>query len=331
MKISIPIFRLKYIATSLLLVGLAAVSCQTPSTKVKARVEVKSNATEYKPPVIPLLLNTPEQKANYLVSHYWNNFNFRDTSQLSSLKPPEQAFANFISIAGVVSSEQAAEGIRNLMSRAEVSQKSTMLFLGLAEKYLFHPNSPMRNELLYEMFLEIACTSKLVDDTSKIRFQRQYKMSLKNKPGNKSSDFNFTLKNGTVSSLSRIKSKLLLLYFYNPECNDCKITRDKLKQSVVIGQLTQKGDLRILAVYPDPDLTLWEKHYAEMPVSWINGYDKGSLVQKNEIYDLKAIPTIYLLNETKTVLLRDATVQEVEKYLLQLTSSRQKEAAPKKP
>ena len=156
-------------------------------------------------------------------------------------------------------------------------------------------------------------------------------MSLKNKPGNKSSDFNFTLKNGTVSSLSRIKSKLLLLYFYNPECNDCKITRDKLKQSAVISQLAQKGDLRILAVYPDPDLTLWERHYAEMPASWINVYDKGSLVQKNEIYDLKAIPTIYLLNETKTVLLRDATVAEIEKYLLQHTSSRQMDPGPKIP
>ena len=321
MKSHIQVFRLKQKVTSLALAFLVVVSCQMPSRKMKEIVEVNSKATVYQPPEIPLLLNTPAQKASYLVTHFWNNFNFNDTSQLTSLKLSEQAFANFVSIAGRVSPEQATVGIRTLMLHAEVSQKSTLHFLGLAEKYLFNPNSPMRNELLYELFLEIACTSKLVDATNKIRYQRQYQMTLKNKPGNKSADFNFTLKNGEISSLNRIKSKLLLLYFYNPECNDCQITRDKIKQSGILGRLGQKGVLRILAVYPELDLTLWARHYTELPASWINGYNKGSMVQKNEIYDLKAIPTIYLLDETKTVLLRDATVEAIEKYLLKFTSS----------
>jgi hypothetical protein len=34
------------------------------------------------------------------------------------------------------------------------------------------------------------------------------------------------------------------------------------------------------------------------------------------LYDLKAIPTLYLLDGSKTVLLRDATLEEIEKYLI---------------
>lgn len=33
------------------------------------------------------------------------------------------------------------------------------------------------------------------------------------------------------------------------------------------------------------------------------------------LYDLRAIPTLYLLDKNKTVLLKDATLQKVEQYL----------------
>ncbi|MEI7829979.1 MAG: DUF5106 domain-containing protein [Prolixibacteraceae bacterium] len=305
---------------ALIFLCFATASCHLPEKKNPAVVVVPVQTKAYQPPVIPLMLTTPEQKTVFLVEHFWNNFNFRDTSQLAASKPPEQAFANFITYAGQVSPEQAAGGIRKLLAQAEMNRKNTLLFLGLAEKYLYHPNSPMRNDQLYEIFLELACASKVLDDTYKYRFKKQYELALKNKPGNKASDFIFTLKNGSSSSLLRTKSKLLILYFFNPECNECKVARGKMIQSAVIGQLEKKGALQILSVYPDLELSAWTRNYAELPASWINGYDKGSVVQKKAIYDLKAIPTLYLLDENKTVLLRDATVENIETYLIQLTS-----------
>jgi len=318
------IFLCSWKVTVLIFLYFATVSCRQPEKKNPAVTVVPVQITAYQPPAIPLMLNTPEQKTAFLVEHFWNNYNFRDTSQLAASKPPEQAFANFISYAEQVSPGQAAGGIRILMAQAEINKKSTLLFLGLAEKYLYHPNSPMRNAQLYEIFLELACASTVLDDTYKYRFKKQHELALKNKPGHKASDFIYTLKNGSASSLLQIKSKLLLLYFFNPECNECKIARGKMIQSEVIGQLEKKGVLRILSVYPDQELSAWTRHYAELPASWINGYDKGSVVQKKAIYDLKAIPTLYLLDENKTVLLRDATVENIEKYLLQLTSLKPK-------
>ncbi len=39
---------------------------------------------------------------------------------------------------------------------------------------------------------------------------------------------------------------------------------------------------------------------------WINGYDKELTVLERELYDLKAMPTLYLLDKDKKVLLKDA-------------------------
>jgi hypothetical protein len=75
------------------------------------------------------------------------------------------------------------------------------------------------------------------------------------------------------------------------------------------------GTLQILAVYPDKDLTEWKKYAGEMPAQWINSYDHKTVIKDEDLYDLKAIPSLYLLDKTKRVLLKDADVREVERTL----------------
>ena len=52
----------------------------------------------------------------------------------------------------------------------------------------------------------------------------------------------------------------------------------------------------------------------EIPDGWINSYDKELTVLTEECYDLKAMPALYLLDKDKKVLLKDATVKEIEDY-----------------
>ena len=39
---------------------------------------------------------------------------------------------------------------------------------------------------------------------------------------------------------------------------------------------------------------------------WIIAYDAGARISKEELYDLKAIPSMYLLDRDKRVLAKDA-------------------------
>lgn len=309
------VFAWKWISINLILICLLMISCHQQTNKQRESTPFKPENAGYQPPVIPLMLNSPEQKSAFLVEHYWDNFNFKDTSQLQDIAVQEQTFANFLAIITQVSPLKASHGIKILMNRAEISQNTSLFFYRIAEKYLYHPNSPLRNDSLYEKFLELACGSMVIDSVSKFRFQKQYGMSQRNKPGHKAADFNFTLKNGSTSTLYHIKARFLLLYFYNPECAECKVIRGKIVQSKLISLLEGKGLLRILSVYTDKELNLWKNHYSELPGSWINGYDNGTVIQQKDLYDLKAIPSLYLLGGDKTVLLRDATFEQIEGYL----------------
>ena len=70
-------------------------------------------------------------------------------------------------------------------------------------------------------------------------------------------------------------------------------------------RLVEEGKLAILAIYPDADLSEWRDHAKDFPANWINSYDKTVTIKTDELYDLKAIPTLYLLDASKTVMLKD--------------------------
>ena len=59
----------------------------------------------------------------------------------------------------------------------------------------------------------------------------------------------------------------------------------------------------------------------ENPSWWISAYDKGPKILNGDIYDLKAIPTLYLLDGAKTVMLKDAPVEEVVSALADIYQS----------
>ena len=81
----------------------------------------------------------------------------------------------------------------------------------------------------------------------------------------------------------------------------------------MLGDLIEQGRLKILVLYPDEDLVAWRQHLGDYPSQWINAYDKGMKITSQRLYDLKAIPSLYLLDENKRVLAKDVSdVREIE-------------------
>jgi hypothetical protein len=137
----------------------------------------------------------------------------------------------------------------------------------------------------------------------------------KNRIGTKALNFSYTLASGAQGSLYQQQADYILLFINNPGCHACTETIDALKNAPIINRLLGQKKLTVLSIYPDEELDEWRKHLNEFPKEWINGYDKKFAIKEQQLYDLKAIPTLYLLNKEKTVLLKDATAQAIEEYL----------------
>lgn len=191
-----------------------------------------------------------------------------------------------------------------------------MLQLRLAEKaelYFNDPNSPYRNEAVYISVLEALISAPGVDPVDKIRPCFQLQKAMMNRPGSEAADLSLLNVSGESLGLGDVKAEYTLLYFFNPDCHDCGRVSQYIATRPVFVEAQMKWELCVLAVYPDEDLGAWQRYKKEYPVLWtVTRYAPD---QNRDAYYLPAIPTLYLLDREKRVILKDASVEQIEHWI----------------
>jgi hypothetical protein len=262
----------------------------------------------------PAMITNPADRANFIAIHYWDKFDFRDTVTYCNTQIGEQVFVDFIAVFPYAASDMREQGVKRMLDGAETDVKMYNFFFRMAEKYLYEPNSPTRSDEFFIPFLEHVVNSTKLDDVHKIRPSHLLELAYRNRTGTRALDFTYITASGAKGRLHRLVSPYLLLMFYNPECTECHHTIEMLKSSPTVTDAVASGKLKVLLVYPDEEVDAWKRHLSEIPSNWINGYDTVT-IKKKELYDLKAIPTLYLLDKNKTVILKDTSVGDINDLL----------------
>lgn len=265
-------------------------------------------------PAIPDTLRSVEQRAGYLSEHYWDNYNFADTLLLKSKEVTEQGLVNFIDILNRFNLDYASKGVAHKdiaqkdITRKDITQKDIAQkditqkditqqdiacftrkafsnaaakerFENLIEHYFEDQLSPVRNDRVYLMFLEEMKNSPCFDETEKERIAFKIKTTNKNLPGDIAINFNFKDESGKEHQLSDYKDQKVILYFYDPDCENCHEVSAWLKQQTI------PADIKVLKMIADNHISY--------------------------IYSLKNMPTIFLLDKENKVILKDCTAQEL--------------------
>lgn len=181
-----------------------------------------------------------------------------------------------------------------------------------------NPNSVYRNEHLYLKLLQAQLRSHYYNTYEKEIVEEKLKLLQQNNVGYPANDFNYITPTGYKQRMYDIQASFTLIYFNNPECSACKEMKKALAESPIINKMLQTGELKILAMYTDKDERLWLEHLNEYPEKWIRGRDEDEYLYKNKVYDLKAIPSLYLLNVQKIVLLKDGLLVEAVEDALKI-------------
>ena len=101
--------------------------------------------------------------------------------------------------------------------------------------------------------------------------------------------------------------------------------RRKLSISIAVAGITTAiapaiaDVLAVVNVYIDEDIQAWRSYMPVYPEEWYNGFDPDFVLRNDEIYNVRAIPSLYLLDEEKRVILKDAPENKLFNYLLSYT------------
>ena len=266
-------------------------------------------------PVIPDTLQTVESRSSYLVAHYWDRFSFADSLQfMNQPEVVEQALVDYVDLFRLVPAAEAENSLSALMDQASVTLNGFLFFYNTLEKYLYDATSPMRNEALFIPVLQKMMASNKLNDDDKLRPAMLLKSVSKNKVGSMAADFSYTKPDGSRHQLSEVQTPLTLLLFFDPECDDCHQVIMRLEKTDVLNQLTADRQLTVLAVYPGENKRLWQTMAQHMLPTWEIGMDESQTIYNKELYDILGFPSMYLLDQHKTVILKDASLTALEEY-----------------
>jgi hypothetical protein len=81
---------------------------------------------------------------------------------------------------------------------------------------------------------------------------------------------------------------------------------DELNMNPNISRLIDQSTMAVINIYIDEDLAAWRDYASAYSDKWYNGFDPDLVIRGETLYNVRAIPSLYLLDRDKTVLMKDA-------------------------
>lgn len=254
---------------------------------------------------------TPEQRDSVFKSQFLEKMSFTDSTLLFTNIYTDKLFQyiNFFikrelgpreNEAGVIA---ALDGIMPKISENEQIKNYLLQFLiaGLEsmkmEEVLAHISTNYMQQ----------CEGSM--DLVKRRLDGYKKMAV----GNKVPDMVAMDINNNPVSLYESVFPYTLLIFWHTECAHCKALMADLPKMAGKG-LFQKHNVNIISISIDEERENWVKFSAENKMEWSNAFIEGGF--SSEVagnYNLFATPSMFLIDNTNTIVAKPITVEELEK------------------
>ena len=323
--------RILHIVTVIIAATLL-VSCGGRGGSSAHQPEIKFRSLSLsKGPQVPSMITDRTEASEYIVTHFWDNFldggYTCDSTHVNGVSADEveSAIGMYVTLLEDNCSRSfAGKTIEEFFKKVERFTKDHPgtnvygFFEKMIPKYLYDPNSPVRDEDLYLPYVSGLASSDMTDEDKKAAYSFDREMCSLNPVGSVASDFTFTDLSGKRYSLHGIKAEHTLLMFTNPGCQTCKETINSLVSNATVRRLVESGDLAVANIYIDLEREKWLALAREYPSAWYNGYDQDYAIRQNRNYNVRGIPSLYVLDADKKVLLKDAPVEKVMSVLLNI-------------
>lgn len=272
-------------------------------------IEAQVSDVQFPFPQIPELLQAPEARLTYLMENYWSRFDFDDDSQ-TGRDTGEQGFADYINLLQYADSALAARSVKVWADSLSKRPARWQRFDELTDHYLGNPNSPLRNDVVYAHVLRALTALPQLDDATRQRLQFRLRLVERNQPGMTAADFAWIDRQGKRHRLHEVESELTLIVFSDPECEHC---HEQMPRIIGCEALQDNPHLTVLNIYPDENTEAWLRNAPTLPPRWMDGRSPGGELHRQQTYYLPALPSLYLLDRDKRVIVKDGTLEQVLK------------------
>ena len=272
------------------------------------------------PFVAPLNCKNPDSlkwvmNYNFMVAHYWDNFNFNQTGLIRSPLIDTRLDTYFKNTLLQIP-DSFLHPTFVLIEKAKVNQEMYRYIS------LHRLNDGITSEVMGmdKMFVAVAERYFLggrgawLDSVALAKVKEKVRVTKPNLIGNLAPELKLPDSEGMFYSLRQMNSKYTILLFWEPSCSHCKKTVPQLYKDLYL-PLKDKG-VDIYAVCTQNKKEDWLKAISEYKIyDWTNVWDPSLTSNFHSLYDIFSTPVIYILDPSKHIIAKRLDVDSAVKFL----------------
>ncbi len=260
-------------------------------------------------PVVPDTIVSLENRTNYLVQHFWENYDF--SAPIKDMKVFEATFRDYVTFFRYAHKTIVVSSIKDIMRKAQSNKSNFLLMAEIAERSLYARGAEYWSDDVYIPFLESIIDNNMLKKSEKERYKYQLELLRKNLIGDKAQDFELKLANGGKVKLSEIEGKMIFLFFNDDLCEDCSISRLRLSTDVTLNKLIDAGEITVICVHMGKYTNEWAERARNYTDKWIIGANDNVA----DTYDLRIQPSVYILDSDKRILDKNISVEGIKRMI----------------
>lgn len=271
-------------------------------------------------PEAPLLPNGKVDSTfsyRYYKAHYWDNFDVSDPAMLRLSEPMyRKKVEDYLDRLFIQHPDTLTRAIYNLADKAKDNKDTYKYMVWTVTIKYQNPEIMGLDEVFVNIYDKYFASGEMdywANEQLKNNLKEradQLRLSL---VGKQAPNLIMLDENLKAQSLHNLKNKYTIIYFYDPDCGHCKKETPKLKA------FTDKTafDVGVYAVSADTSMAKMKKYIADMSMDeWVTVNGPRTYTEHyQKLYDAFTTPTIYILDDRKTIIAKKIPAERLEDFL----------------
>ena len=262
-------------------------------------------------PVAPEEMESLNEKCNYLVKNFWNNFDFKKKTAVDQYAL-NAAFQVYSTTFQYASDKDVLQSVDKLIKNLSGNQTLLMQFCKAAEENLYGMKADFWADEIYLKFLDAVIKDKKISENRKSKYIQQANVLRKSMVGNTAPSFTFTDASGESKKYFPMSTPTLLI-FGDPEDTDWRLARLKMDSNFQLDEALNKGKVNILYIVPG-NVKNWQNEVSNYNKYWTTGESSEAAT----LYDLRITPSIFLIDSGGKIVEKHLAAMQAVDMLLQL-------------
>ncbi|MET0245097.1 MAG: thioredoxin-like domain-containing protein [Flavitalea sp.] len=283
-----------------------------------------------KDPVVPEAKNQPGGKYdtawafNYFKTHYFDGISFRDDRLVRTPFFEAKLDKYYQNLVAPNPDSIIKEVDHMLLASRGTTEMYQYLMVHFVQKYV-NPEYMGQDKVfvhLFEKYINTGLAAFFTPQYKEFLTKRAYSL-MANLIGNAASDLQMVDSLGKPTTLYNVKSPYTVVFFWDPTCGHCQDIAPKL-DSMYQAKWKNEG-VKIYGVMVDGGQDNWQKFIKDNNLKdWIHVYqtkqesDAEAAAGKpgyRQLYDVYQTPVIYLLDESKRIIAKKLSYQQIDEVL----------------